>query len=452
MNLPNPLRIPWQYTEPPAKPRASFRWPGGQTLKANRLDSALNWPKGTHDVLTQAFKANLSRFHAWDLSDVGDPKPYILAASVYKRGVAISNSEENSYQSAYEIVFRTDSDFIQDYQDAFVVLDHNIAQLWPKLVPPNAYTCHLDENQKNLSSVAELVKAWHDRSQPSRWLIIGGGILSDAAAFAANLCGSSFAFVPTTLLAMVDASVGGKTGVNFPPFGKNQIGRFAFPTQVEVWTGWLKTLSPRAFRSGISEAIKHALLLGKPDLIDRIAQSSHDLDTKAIILNLPELIAVKSKIIEIDPTENHLRATLNLGHTLAHALEAISQESGEATIDHGEAVALGLAFCLDLSQKVAGLPESQKNFALNALKKSGTLLTRQTLAMYLGESDLKSKAFQKRLIDYIQQDKKNVAGDDRSRWVLLKTLGEPAAKGQDYTVAVSDHLIAKAWTELLERI
>lgn len=178
---------------------------------------------------------------------------------------------------------------------------------------------------------------------------LGGGTITDLGGYVASTYkrGIDLILLPTTLLAMVDAAIGGKNGVNLStPQGhlKNQIGTFYSPKFIGLNTTWLDSLPERELRSGKSEMIKHSLLLGEQGYIEQI------LDTD--INDLRELInksaQIKQNIVDRDPKENGARAQLNLGHTVAHALETIAAKNGK-DLRHGEAVAWGLAFSLKAS-------------------------------------------------------------------------------------------------------
>ena len=187
--------------------------------------------------------------------------------------------------------------------------------------------------------VAEILAGRPDR----RTVVIafGGGVIGDLAGFSAAcvLRGLPLVQVPTTLLAMVDASVGGKTGVNTPA-GKNLVGAFYQPTVVWAALETLSTLPARELRCGLGEVVKHAVLAGEIDLA-ALEASAHALrsgDPAALAAAILASIAVKARIVERDPTEHGERALLNLGHTLGHAIETTG---GYGRYSHGAAVAIG---------------------------------------------------------------------------------------------------------------
>ena len=195
------------------------------------------------------------------------------------------------------------------------------------------------EDAKNLEMVEQLCREW------VRWgltradvvVAVGGGVVTDTAGFAAAVYhrGVSVVHVPTTLLAQIDAAIGGKTGVNLPE-GKNLVGAFWQPSAVLCDTEVLSTLPPREYRSGCGEMAKYAFL-GVDDLTD---------------LPLDEAVAAcvrcKADVVASDEREGGRRAILNYGHTLAHALET----AGAYDLRHGEAVGIGLVFAAELARRL----------------------------------------------------------------------------------------------------
>ena len=347
------LEIKWEMHIPPLEPKDWYLWKKPD-LCANNLEGLLHWPQGTIGILEEAFKHRLPRFKGWKREGewTDEARAALKKASeVYKRGVLCEGEQRSALKGSYPVevpLHPKEAGFdLGKYDDHFLIVDAGLKHHWP--IPSSALVLSINEQTKILESVQKIINSFHSSSKQGPWIIAGGGVLSDTAAFAASLLGQEFTLIPTTLLSMVDACVGGKTGVNFSPYGKNQLGHFAFPNKVITWPGWINTLSDRDLRSGISEAIKHALLQ-KPELLSRIESSSLSGDFSEI---LADLIEVKAKVVAKDPTENGERATLNLGHTLAHALEGVSHRSNPSNfILHGEAVGVGLLFCSILSNKM----------------------------------------------------------------------------------------------------
>ena len=196
------------------------------------------------------------------------------------------------------------------------------------------------EQHKTLATVAALYEQFLagglDRS--GTVLTLGGGVTGDVAGFAAAtfMRGIRFAQVPTTLLAMVDASVGGKTGVDLPQ-GKNLVGAFKQPALVLIDPTVLATLPAEEFRSGLAEVIKHGLI-GDPALFAELEAVQHHLPLAVSGAQIARSLRVKIAVVEEDPFEQGRRAVLNLGHTVAHGLERLSG----FTLRHGEAVSMGM--------------------------------------------------------------------------------------------------------------
>ncbi len=202
-----------------------------------------------------------------------------------------------------------------------------------------------DEPHKSLTTVAQLYEQFVAQGlfRQSPVLALGGGVIGDVAGFAAAtyLRGVPLVLVPTTLLAMIDAAIGGKTAVNLPQ-GKNLIGAFKAPEVVFLDPNLLFSLPGRHFRAGFAEVVKHALI-GDSALFCRLEQQALDqMDTLELIA---AAVRVKIRIVEEDPLEMGTRMLLNLGHTFAHAFE---QNSGYKLL-HGEAVSVGLIAAARLS-------------------------------------------------------------------------------------------------------
>ncbi|MGD2146521.1 MAG: 3-dehydroquinate synthase [Anaerolineae bacterium] len=204
------------------------------------------------------------------------------------------------------------------------------------------FTCTIPdgEGHKSLATISSLYDQFLagglERSGTA--LALGGGVTGDIAGFAAStyMRGVGFAQVPTTLLSMVDSSVGGKTGVDLPQ-GKNLVGAFKQPAVVVIDPRVLATLEEAEFRSGMAEVIKHGVI-GAPDLIDDLEARDGATHLEVGVLQIARALRVKIEVVEEDAYERGRRAVLNLGHTVGHALEKLSQFA----LRHGEAVAIGM--------------------------------------------------------------------------------------------------------------
>lgn len=224
--------------------------------------------------------------------------------------------------------------------------DRAIASL--KLVGYDVSTCTLPpgERYKTLNLVQKIYNAaLQNRLERSSTMVaLGGGVIGDMTGFAAAtwLRGINVVQVPTSLLAMVDASIGGKTGVNHPQ-GKNLIGAFHQPRFVLIDPLVLKTLPPREFRAGMAEVIKYGIiwdagLFAKLEEAKRLDQQRY-LDDELLSLILSCSCQAKADVVSQDEKEAGLRAILNYGHTIAHAVESLT---GYKVVNHGEAVAIGM--------------------------------------------------------------------------------------------------------------
>lgn len=221
---------------------------------------------------------------------------------------------------------------------------------------------------KTLATVADLysqlVEARLDRRSPI--VALGGGVLGDTVGFAAAtyLRGVPLVQIPTTLLAMVDASVGGKVGVDLPQ-GKNLVGAFKQPEMVIIDPQVLTTLPPAEFRAGMAEMVKHGII-DSPTLFEALEERSRgaeaqrrrgDINLSSLLLTpyslLPESIGVKVRVVQEDPFEQGRRAVLNLGHTFGHAFERLANFE----IRHGEGVAMGLVCAARLAVRLGHCAE-----------------------------------------------------------------------------------------------
>ena len=250
----------------------------------------------------------------------------------------------------------------------------------------------------------EMIRAGHDRS--SLVVALGGGVVGDLAGFVAAMFfrGIPFVQIPTTIVAQVDSSVGGKTGVNVAE-GKNLLGAFHQPRLVLVDPLTLRTLPEREFHEGFAEAIKHAAIrdAGMLDDIMALDPASRDVPSDLIARN----IAIKARIVEADEHETRdLRALLNFGHTIGHGIEA-SLPYGEML--HGEAIALGLKAALFLSERHAGLDPSGSAKVISALEKFHLPLV------------LPPNITTDAIMEKLSHDKKFKAG--KIRFVVLDALG-----------------------------
>lgn len=220
--------------------------------------------------------------------------------------------------------------------------------------------------------------------------------------------GVAFIQVPTTLLAQVDSSVGGKTGVNHPR-GKNMIGAFWQPRAVLIDTDTLASLPPRELSAGLAEVIKYGLIRDAEFLawLEAEMAALRNLDTAALTRAIERSCALKAEIVAADETEQGVRALLNLGHTFGHAIEA---HQGYGVWLHGEAVGAGMLMAAELSHRLGWLGEAEVGRSRDLIEAAG--LPRVAPAE-MGEEDF---------LALMRLDKKNL--DDRLRLILLRALGD----------------------------
>lgn len=257
-------------------------------------------------------------------------------------------------------------------------------------------------------------------------LALGGGVVGDLAGFVAAtyLRGIAFVQVPTSLLALVDSSVGGKTGVNLPQ-GKNLVGAFYQPRLVLADIGLLRTLPERELRAGFAEVIKYGAILDAEFFawLEKNYRKVFRLDPVAMRYVVRRCCELKAQVVSADEHESGLRAILNFGHTIGHAMEALFDYEG---LLHGEAVALGMCCAAQLSMKRSGLERTAARRLCRLIRASG--LPQQA----------KERMDLAQLLAAMRIDKKARAG--KVRFVLLPKLGESllseAVTDADVTEAV----------------
>ena len=257
-----------------------------------------------------------------------------------------------------------------------VVSDATIDRLYhPMLAPYDTVLIGLGESIKTLQTVESIYRRFIELGVDRSTFVlgIGGGIVTDVAGFAAAtyMRGLDFGFVSTTLLGQVDASVGGKNGVNVDGY-KNMAGTFKQPRFVICDPEMLRTLSDREFRAGLAEVVK-AAVIADADLFTRIENVSFEAlrtDTDLLTDAISAAVRVKADIVERDEHETGDRRKLNLGHTLAHAIEKCSNR-----MNHGEAVAVGTALIAAAAVKLGVLQPADRDRIVNVLEKLGFDLT-----------------------------------------------------------------------------
>jgi 3-dehydroquinate synthase len=231
--------------------------------------------------------------------------------------------------------------------------------------------------------------------------------------------GIHFIHIPTTLLAMVDASIGGKLGIDFHSI-KNAVGLFAEPRAVFIYPDFIKTLGKRELLSGFAELIKHALIYDKSFWKYLTNVNFENIDWEAVV---KKSLQIKKEIVSIDPFEKSLRKILNFGHSVGHAVESYFMET-ESPLKHGEAVAIGMICEAYISTKILGLK----------IEKLDTI--RLYIRNYFDDVVIKEEYFPK-ILSFLEQDKKNFKG--QFKFSLLKKIGKA-----EYDVEVNKEIILES--------
>jgi len=298
---------------------------------------------------------------------------------------------------------------------AFIVTDKNVADLYGDRFPPvPVIRIESGERHKTLETVRRiheaLIEAGADRSV--HLVGIGGGIVCDVTGFAAStfMRGVGLGFVATTLLAQVDASVGGKNGVNLSGY-KNIVGTFRQPDFVLCDPSLLATLPPREVVNGLAEVVKHGAI-GDPDLfayLETYSDAARSLEMEAVQRMVSASVTLKAAVVRRDEREAGERRILNFGHTLGHALEKV------AAMSHGEAVSVGMVAASGWAVK-RGLIAEEEAARLPSLL--------QTLGL-----PVRAAADPLALVDAISKDKKREG--DRIHFVFLRRIGEAVVEPMD---------------------
>lgn len=283
------------------------------------------------------------------------------------------------------------------------------------------------EEFKNIKTCQDLWKFFSEITLDRKSLIInlGGGVVTDLGGFVAStyLRGLHYINIPTTLLSMVDASIGGKTGVDLDML-KNQIGLINNPKMVIIDTRYLKTLPENEFNSGVAEILKHGLIHSDA-YWNEVSKYKIKNDISLIDIIYGSIL-IKKEIVENDPTEQNLRKTLNFGHTLGHAIETYSHlKKGFSPLLHGEAVAIGLILACYISHSVLDFPKNKLKTLVDLYESYFTKIVFDLTAI-------------DEIIELLKYDKKNTNG--LVNFVLLENIGSYKIKNN-----ISNELIYKAF-------
>jgi len=302
----------------------------------------------------------------------------------------------------------------------FILADDNTFKFcYPKLMATinesvPVYCLNPGEQHKHIDSV---VKVWeflnvNGADRKSLLINLGGGVICDLGGFAASTFkrGIDFVQIPTTLLSQVDASVGGKTGINLNSY-KNEIGCFSFPKRVIIDTKFLETLDFENMLSGYAEMIKHAFISGEDYYNDlkKLEFIEGKIDYALLLKMVQHSIKIKENVVLADPMEAGLRKILNFGHTVGHAFESFYMGTPNE-ISHGRAVAYGMAIELYLSHKKAGFPKEKLVESINYLNK------------VYGKLQFHKSDYE-RLVELMKHDKKNEAAT--INFSFIQDFGKP---------------------------
>jgi 3-dehydroquinate synthase len=308
---------------------------------------------------------------------------------------------------------------IETYSKIFVLVDENtnehclpyfLANL-PTEIEIEIIEIEAGEENKNIYTCIDL---WHtlielDADRKSIIINLGGGVITDIGGFVASTYkrGIDFINIPTTLLAMVDASIGGKTGVDLGSL-KNQIGVINEPKSVIVISKFLETLPTNQMRSGLAEMLKHGLIYDKT-YWDKL-KDLNNLNTDDLDILIKQSIEIKNEIVSQDLKENGIRKALNFGHTLGHAIESYFLESEDKNqLLHGEAIAIGMILESYLSYKLEFI--SKDSYA-----EIKYIITDVFEKISFNDSDIQN------ILDLLIFDKKNEFGN--VQFTLLNKIGE----------------------------
>ena len=306
---------------------------------------------------------------------------------------------------------------VKAYSAVFILVDENSKEhCLPILMPylPNFEVIEIQSGEihKNLTTCeiiwSKLIQANAGRN--ALLINLGGGVIGDMGGFCASVYkrGIDFIQIPTTLLSQVDASVGGKLGIDFKLI-KNCIGAFCNPQTVLIDIRFLKTLPPKEFLSGYAEIFKHALIYDKKYWVQLTnTEPSLQMDFSFLQEVIHTSVQIKKEVVTADPFEKGLRKILNFGHTIGHAVETWFLENAEVPLLHGEAIVIGMICESFLSNKLNTLSNAQLNYIVD------------TFSLHYNHHLIPGEALEA-ILGHIKNDKKNIAKENN--FTFLKTIG-----------------------------
>ncbi|EJW92263.1 3-dehydroquinate synthase [gut metagenome] len=311
-------------------------------------------------------------------------------------------------------------EFIRTYSPdkLFLLTDEHTHQLcmpllngMPEIQEAQEIIIGAEDVHKNLETLTQVWQTLSEQGASRHSLLInlGGGMVTDLGGFAASTFkrGITYINIPTTLLSMVDAAVGGKTGINFNGL-KNEIGVFSPASSVFIETEFLRSLDYKNFFSGYAEMLKHGLISTTEHLNELLSFDTEHIDYTFLKNMVGRSVQVKENIVEQDPQEHGIRKALNLGHTVGHAFESLTLAEGHPVL-HGYAVAWGLVCELYLSYLQTGFPQEKMRQIIYFIRNN------------YGTFHFDCKQYDQ-LYELMTHDKKNTAGI--INFTLLKNIGD----------------------------
>jgi 3-dehydroquinate synthase len=305
-----------------------------------------------------------------------------------------------------------------DYKDVVIITNTKVAKLHLEHLKKSLKNFNIKalilpdgEKYKNVASLNKvhdfLIKKKFNRNLTI--IALGGGVIGDLAGFASDtfLRGVNLIHIPTTLLAQVDSSIGGKTGINHK-YGKNLIGSFKHPVAIFIDTKYLDTLPKKEYISGLSEVVKYGVIGNKVFLkwLNKNSNLILQRDSNSLIKLITNSVRAKVSVVQKDEKESNIRAYLNFGHTLGHAIESSLNYKG---ISHGEAVSIGMLFAAAMSVEKSNLKIDEFNLIEN------------TLASFSLPTKIPSIITSTKILQHMVYDKKNRHG--KINFVLLTSIG-----------------------------
>lgn len=311
------------------------------------------------------------------------------------------------------------NDFLHEktFSKIFILVDENTHEYCLPVLLGNMETdlgfeileIEAGEEMKNIQTANQLWEILTEMQADRKALVInlGGGVITDMGGFVASTYkrGIQFINIPTTLLSMCDASIGGKTGIDLMHY-KNMVGTFAFPEKIFIYPKFLETLPFKELRSGFAEMLKHGLIADKAHWNQLI--QIHKLDVETVTPYIQNSMDIKQDVVEKDFHESNIRKTLNFGHTIGHAVESLCLQQGNPIL-HGEAVAMGMICEAHLAYLENLISEEDSKAIIENI---------QRYYPYLDISDFKDEDITALLLN----DKKNV--DSKINFSLLTGIGE----------------------------